>query len=192
MASLLSGIELLEDWGVYSTIIPFILIVAASYGILSHLKPFGDNDAVNVIISLMFGFMFISARSAVRFVSMFIPYVMVLFVVVMLMLVIFRFIGADEGMITEALRANAGWGSVIGVLVVGIFVFIGLSFPELTPSMQPEVAGSTGSSNGNGNDISVSQDILRDTIFHPTIVGIIVMIIVFSAATYMITSKEKR
>ncbi len=193
MASLLSGVELMQDMGFYSVVFPFILIVAIVYGLLSYLKPFGENIAVNMIISAMFGLLFISARSAVRFVSMLIPYIMVVFIVITMLLVIFRFLGADDELIGGALRHTAGWGAVVGVLIVGIFIFISMSFPALSPSNQGTTSsgGTATTTNALGETVPVTQDILRNTIFHPTIVGIIVMVLVFGAATYVITSRQK-
>ena len=188
MATLLSGIELFKDLGVYSVIVPFILVVAVTYGFLSQFKPFGDNRAVNITISLMFGLIFISVSSAVRFISMMIPFVIVLFMLIILMLMIFKFAGADDTMIKEALSSSAGYGVIIGVLIIGIFVFISFSFPGLTPSQQPEAGSGDGS--GGDSDLPVTQEILRETIFHPTIVGIIVMVVVFGAATYVVTSRD--
>lgn len=54
----ISIVDVLNQWntiGVFSYVLPFLLIFAATYGILSKIKVFEDNNAVNAIISVAIG-----------------------------------------------------------------------------------------------------------------------------------------
>ena len=46
MATLLDGVEILQNLGVYTTLLPFILIFAVAYGILDKTKILGKNKGV--------------------------------------------------------------------------------------------------------------------------------------------------
>jgi hypothetical protein len=50
--------DVLNQWdtlGVFSYVLPFLIVFAATYGILSKIKVFEENNAVNAIISLAVG-----------------------------------------------------------------------------------------------------------------------------------------
>lgn len=54
----LSIADVLNQWntlGVFSYVLPFLIIFAATYGILSKIKVFEENNSVNAIISVAIG-----------------------------------------------------------------------------------------------------------------------------------------
>jgi len=56
--AILSIVDVLNQWnqiGVFSYVLPFLLIFAVVYGILSKIKLFEENNAVNAIIALAIG-----------------------------------------------------------------------------------------------------------------------------------------
>jgi uncharacterized membrane protein len=53
--SIVDGLNQWNTIGVFSYVLPFLIIFAATYGILSKIKVFEDNNAVNAIISVAIG-----------------------------------------------------------------------------------------------------------------------------------------
>jgi len=52
-----------EQMGLYSFILPFLLVFAIVYGITSSVKIFGDNKGVHVIISIVVGLLAVAGPS---------------------------------------------------------------------------------------------------------------------------------
>jgi len=196
MATLLSGIELIQGLGFYSVVFPFIFILAIVYGILAKTKPFGDNWQVNIILSTVIGFLFISMTDAVDFMNALIPMLMVFFVIIIMVLLFFMFMGVEGDSMQAAFAHPAVYGIVIGIIVLIIFITMSSTVSELSVKEQTDI-----DSNGNVAQsrtdlasarestaaLAESENRALATVFHPTTVGIIVMCAIFAVATYMIT-----
>jgi hypothetical protein len=234
MVSLISGVQFLKEFGIFATILPFMLIFAVMYGILMFVQPFGGNDdankALHAIIAFVVAFMSLQFMPIVNFIQSIVPYLFALFLIIMLIIVLFRFMGVSSETMQATYAHPAVYGTIIVVLLIGIFVFVGDSFPELDVSNQgANPVGSSGSSlssiggsglstdrvtdyytvNGDyvsGSDanavvtetaegtvtvlpdtsVKENQDLLRNTIFHPTILSLLVMFLSFAVAAYYI------
>jgi hypothetical protein len=202
MASLVSGITFLENFGFYAVLFPLILITAIVYGILSQIKPFGDDAHVNIIVSLVIAFMFISVAPVVSFIKLLVPFATIFLIVIMFVLIMFQFLGVKSDVMQEAFAHPAVYGLIIVVMLIAIFFFISESVPELT------IGTNQGSSSGGSaviddeviinddgsttviisgdEDLSKRQGTLRNTVFHPTILALLVLVLVFGSAVYMI------
>ena len=208
----------MKEFGIFTVILPFLFIFLVAYGILSYIKPFGDDKYVNSILAFIIAFMAIQFLPILIFVQMVVPYIFALFLIVFLALLLFRFMGVKEDSVQEALAHPDVFGVIIAVLIIGIFVFVSESFPELSISTQGETSitdslggvytgEQAGSDSGSvavvtqtdegtvtvlpEDEVAVRQDFLRNTIFHPTILSILVMFIMFGvAAYYVVVIKE--
>jgi hypothetical protein len=214
MVSLLSGVQFLKEFGIFTIIMPFLLIFTITYGVLSYVKPFGDDKIINSVLAFIIAFLSIQFMPILIFIQLIIPYLFGLFLVMIMMLILFRFIGVKDDTMQNAVTHPGVYGVIIAVLLIGVFIFLSESFPELSVSNQEGISGdglsgiNTGSS-GNGDsgtntvlitdtedgtttvlpesDFDERQDLLRNTVFHPTILSLLVMFIVFGTATYMVT-----
>lgn len=64
--------DILFQWqsiGFFDFILPFLLIFAVVFGILSYMKIFGDNKAIHVIIAVILGLLAIRAQFFTAFLS---------------------------------------------------------------------------------------------------------------------------
>jgi len=111
--------EVLNQWnsmGVFSYVIPFLLIFAVVYAVLSKVELFKDNKGVNVVISVAIGllslqFDFVSTFFAVIFPRFGVGLAFVLVVLILLALVY-------QG---DASKAKwAGWVVAVGVVIWAI------------------------------------------------------------------------
>jgi len=219
MASLVSGISFLESFGFYAVVFPLILIMALVYGILSQVKPFGDDKSINIIVSLVVAFMMISVAPAVNFVRLMIPYIAVFFVMIVFILMLFQFMGVKSDVMQEAFNHPAVYGVILVIILIGTFLFLSESFPELKLSGS-SATDSTSSSSGGSNDYNYiddgttiiesdgsttvivdgggssstndRRDLLRNTVFHPTILALLIITVVFGAAVYMIAIVDRQ
>jgi len=183
MATLVDVIGLFKAIGLYETVFPGILIFALVYGLLSKFKPFGESKGVNGIIALIVALIFISFTKAVAFMSYFIPLLTGLFVVLLLVLLIFMFMGVPGETITEAMSEPAAYGLIIVLIVIFAFVAIASAFPELAAQ-----EGAPPTPGAPGADVWAKYTAV---LFHPVLLGLIVLLAVFAVATYFITREKK-
>jgi hypothetical protein len=216
MVSLLSGVQFLQEFGIFTVVMPLLLIFTIVYGILSYVKPFGDDKLINTVLAFIIAFISIQFLPLLIFIQLIIPYIFGLFLILFLVLILFKFIGVSDDTINSAFTSPSVYGVIIAVLLVGVFVFLSESFPELSVGTQSgnsdtDFGGGVFTGNGNGgsgNDgttlitetdegtttvikedgsLDERQDLLRNTIFHPTILSLMIMFIVFGYAAYMVT-----
>ena len=92
--------DLLLQWesrGVFEFVLPFLLIFAIVYGILSYMKIFGDNRQVNVIIALVIGILSLRIGLLQAYITELFPRLGVgLAIILAVMLLVGMFIAKDE------------------------------------------------------------------------------------------------
>ncbi len=203
MASLISGIELLENLGFYSFIFPVIIVFAITYGILEKVQPFGeDKRSVNVLVAFVIGLFIAQFTEGTTFIQLFIPFVAVFIMLIMLIMLIFVFLGVKTDTIQGALGHPAVYGLVISVFLIGVFFVMTRAVPAFslvsadTTDLTSETGQITISDTGevtSGLDPQTLQEkkVMEETVFHPTILSLFVMLIVFGTATYFITGVRK-
>ncbi len=188
MATFLGAIEVLSSLGFYAYIFPFILIFAITYGILTSFKPFGSDQRVNLIVATVTGFLFISLSSAVAFMNMFMPFFMIALIIFLFVLMAFKFGGVSEETIVKTLQHPAGYGLILGVLVIIIAVTVTYTQPQIFDIVQP-INESEVSPEGFALTPEALMKQTTQTLYHPTIIGIIIMFVVFAVTVYMVTHK---
>lgn len=194
MATLLDAVHVLQVWGFYTVILPFFLVAAIVYGVLAKLKPFGERQGVNIIISIVVGLIFISFTKAVTFVSSLIPMLTAMFVVLLLIIMIFVFMGVPYETIGQAMKSPAGYGIMIVMFVLFIFMAISAAFPETYYITHPEATPNATALGTPAPGTNPSYDVFVATtklIYNPVIVSLIIMMIIFAVAAYYITYVPK-
>jgi hypothetical protein len=105
-----------EQFGVFSYVLPFLMIFALVFAILGRMKVFGENKAVNVIIALSVSLMSLQFDFVPRFFSEVFPRVGVGLAIILVILILAGlFIDPGESGIMWALL---GIGGVIVVVVL--------------------------------------------------------------------------
>ncbi len=105
-----------ESYGVFDYALPFLLIFAVVFGILSFMKIFGNNKGVNVIIALVVGFMAIRFGWFNQFYAELFPRLGIGVVTLLAVLILVGlFIPEDE-------RRYWGWGLAGIAVIIGIIV----------------------------------------------------------------------
>src|SRR3990167_2130236 len=89
MPTLLDAVGILQNIGVYSVVLPFLLIFALFYALLDKTKVLGDNKFVHAAVSLVLAFLFVSSLGAVKFLTAFLPLISVLIIIILFALIAF-------------------------------------------------------------------------------------------------------
>lgn len=107
------------EWGVFAYVLPFLLIFAFVFGILTKSKILGENNGVNVIVSAAVGGLAIVGDSVPRFFQEIIPNLgMALIVLIAAVILIGLFYGEEEGNLKWIKNVLFAIGAVALVIVL--------------------------------------------------------------------------
>lgn len=116
-----------EAVGVFDLLLPFLLVFAIVYGILSASKLLGENKGIHVIIALVLGLLSLRFNFFSQFLSEIAPRLGIGIVVILTVLILIGlFIPTDETKRGYWMYGLAGLGIVVALVVIGkSFDFLG-------------------------------------------------------------------
>lgn len=165
MASLVSGIQLLERFGAYRVLFPFLFIFAITYALLTKTKVLGENKNICGIISLSVAAIFIFYAQAVDFINLLIPFMTIFLVFLLLVVLVVTSIGMKSDSVASALSKGGG-------VIVLIFLII-ISLVTLSLVL--------------GENKYKPLEGVTSVLLSPTVLMIIILFIIFAVAAYVIT-----
>ena len=207
---LVKGIELLRDLGFYDVIIPGALIIAATYAVLTKLNFFTDNNSINMVIAVATGLIIISFSPAVKLISLFLVYSLMLFSSVMFLMLIFAFMGVKEADFAKAAKdSTVHTVIIVGLVIIGIIV-MAQSLPAFGTAQTTEgtefgfepIGGETTTQAGDlrEGDLLLADGLTGskttteaglEVIFNPAVLSVIIMFLIFAGASIMISRGKK-
>lgn len=121
-------IQDLQDIGFYNYFLPFVLIFAITFALLENSKILGEKKNVNVIISMVIGFILIAQQPIVEIINLFLQKSSLIIVVILVaLLVIFLVSGSSK------LKGGVGAGIIILIILLSLVWALspqmGLNFP---------------------------------------------------------------
>jgi len=195
MATLFDAITVLQGLGVYTVILPFLLVIALVYGLLSKFKPFGESREINSIISVVLALLFTASIRASAFLQSFSVFFTGFLVILLMLMLVFTFIGVKSDTMADVFKEPAGYGTILVIFLLIFFVVLGQVLPEGGLVTQaPEEAARLGITTGAPPGATPSQQagailftIIAGIIFSPVILGLIILLLLFGVAAYFIT-----
>jgi len=110
-----------EQAGVFSYILPFLVIFALIFGILSTMNLFGNNKAINAIISLAVGLMALQFNFVSVFFSEIFPRMGVVLAIMLVILILLGlFVRNEDGSLNKTFKAVMI--GVVGIMVIWVVV----------------------------------------------------------------------
>ncbi len=180
MASLLD-ISLLQH---FSDIFVFLFVFSATYAILMVKKPFGDVKGLNALIAFGIAMIFLFSQDAIAVIKETVPWFVIMLIVLMMVLLVTTSIGASID--PTLMRTIGTYVLVIGIIV--LVINISMRFgqhagPYLSNETNPDIVVAGGS--GDVGSGSFAQN-FGATLFHPKVLGMLLVIIVCLFAVLMI------
>ena len=186
--------------GSFTSIFTFLLVFVIVFGLLETFKMFGEEHrGLNAIIALCIGFILLFSKGVVAVIQTFFPWFTLLILVVFLMIFAARMFGLSEGDVKAGFYNNPfmTWILIFGVLI--LLFSLGAGFGQTTLEAgqnqnltTPEATVTTTGQNataGATNTLSFSQN-LYNTIFHPKVLGMILIMLVVILAMLFLTTRE--
>lgn len=106
-----------EHLGFFDFVLPFLLIFAVVYGILTYMKLFGENKGIQIIVALVLGLLSIRAQFFTAFLAEITPRLGVGLTILLAILILIGLFVPDDH------QATIGW-VLIGVAVIIIVVIL--------------------------------------------------------------------
>jgi len=200
MATLVDALGVLQTFGVYDTVLPFLLIMAGTYAVLTKYKPFGEMKGVNAVIATVVGLVFITFAKAVAFINLLIPLMTIFMIMIVLAVLIFTFIGIKGETIAEVFtKQPAAYLIIIFILVFIVAVVYSMIYPEIVVFVQnPVLAQQLNISPTGGPGATPTQQAatflffqIGQILFSPQILALIALFAVFAVAVFFITYEPK-
>ena len=172
-------------------IFPFLLVWVVVFGVLSATKTFGNNKGIHAIIGLALAFLFIMSKDAVAAINIASSWFVLLFLFIIFTVMAFKAFGAQDSQVMSVL-SNPEFrfiGTWIGVFSV-IIMIASLSHVHGQRLLEEGTGEGTTIEAGEGNVNSGEfQENVWNTIFHPKVLGLIVMLLIASfTVRYMASS----
>ena len=183
MATILD-VSLLQSFDVI--FIP-LLVFAIFFAILQKTKALTDGIGINAIVAAIVAFLILLSDTATQIISFTIPWFTVMLIFIILLLLTFQVFGAGEKDIFNALKGEKTivW-AVVGIVLVIIIAGFG---SVLGQSVGPYLGDDSNTTAGGTSGVSTSnfETNVMATLFHPKIIGLIVIFTIIIMAVLLLT-----
>ncbi|MEA3379231.1 MAG: hypothetical protein U9Q69_06400 [Nanoarchaeota archaeon] len=179
MASLL-------DVGILNYFVPafvFLLIYGVILALLEKTNIFGTNHAINQLIAVCMGILFILTPDLVGIVKIITPWFTVLFIFILMLILVFLFVGVKSESVASAFEDR----SVIWVIII---ISIAILLFAVTQVYGEQIHGLyPGDGNITSGEEGLNQVVGR-VIFHPRVLGMIFLLIIVAQAIRIIAGRR--
>ena len=139
--------------------------------------------------------MLVSVAPAVRLISTVLVYATLLFSVILFLVLVFRFMGLEMKDIAHAAKQSEVYVAVFAALIILLIIAVTSAIPEIREATEPDLltleeAQSSGIQEGQVLSSSPQGETTiergLETIYDPSILSVIVMLLMFSGAALLI------
>ena len=167
----------------FDVIFPVLLVFALVFSILQKTKAIGDSVGMNSLVAVAISFMMLLSDTLIEMINFMIPWFVVMIIFFILMILMFQVFGASETDVAGALKDKALQWSLIGV---GLVILIA-AFGHVLGQSLVEAGGhpvTTQQVTADGVATGDFEQNITATMFHPKVLGMLVMfaIAIFAVA----------
>ena len=187
------NIGLLES---FSPVFVFIFVFAISYAVLGLTGVLGkDNKNIHGIVAFCIAiFLSLSVRPKAIITDM-VPWFALVIVFFMFLMLAMRFVFGEKGdrMMINVLgsESGAGWWvfiAIIGILIISLSSSVG---PSVTSTSNESTAGINVTTAGGSTQTGNWQTNVLNTMYHPKVLGTIIILVIALAAIRLLSSIPK-
>lgn len=191
MADILSGFNLLAN---FSSIFSFIFIWVIVYAIAEYTKLFGENKSIHAIMALAIAVITLMLSGVIQVINLIIPWFALMFIFAALVIMAFKFFGVtDENLLSTIIgrdKVVLWW-----IITIAVIIFLGAlgrvyftSGSLLEPRANESMIVGT-----NATTVStIGQGAFWATLFHPKILGLILILLIASFTIRLLSGYERQ
>ena len=175
----------------FSIIFPAILIFVLVFALLQKIKILGDNKAINALVAIALAFIVLLSRNILSIVNFAAPWFVIFFVFMVLLLTVFKLMGASDENIAGVIRGDkvVQWTIIAISLIIVVAAFANVYGQRLLPYTLEENITVT----EEGEVISTATPSFATNVmavfFHPKVLGLIFILLV-AVFTIALITKE--
>lgn len=163
-------------FGYFNSIFIFLFVLVVMYAILTATKILGENAAINAIVAFVIGIVFASSSYASKTFEYATPWLVMLFVMILFINVIIKFMGGEDVF-------WFGDNMPIMIVIVVMIVVVFLLAAGQAGKEKAEEAAKT----GELNPVLSFPAKVGETLRHPAILGLIVVLLIGVFAIILLT-----
>lgn len=177
----------------FSVIFPVLLVFAVVFSILTTTKILGDNRAIDALVAVVLALMILLVPDLVDIINFMAPWFVLVFIFLILLLLVYRILGATDKDIAEFVWKDRPikWA----IFAVGIIIFLAALGTVFGQKIGPYLA-SEGTENVTSEEIQSGvatgswEQNLFATLFHPKILGVILIFAIAVFAIALLGAKQ--
>lgn len=188
MADILSGFNLLAN---FSSIFSFLFILIVVYALTEYTKLFGENQGIHAIMALAIAVLTLMLSGVIEVINIIVPWFALIFIFMALIIMAFKFFGvSDENLLSTVTGKNQTvmWW----IIFIAVIIFLGaigrvyFTSGEFGPRTNESMIAGTNATSVAG----LGQGAFWATIFHPKILGLIIILLIASFAIRTLSGYE--
>lgn len=179
--------------GYFSPIFVFILIFTMVYGALQFTKLLGDNKILHAGIALVIAIIFLFSASAITVITFIAPWFTLLFIFIIFILIAYKLFGATDDQIkTVITKASALQYTILALAIIILLLGLGAGFGQELLGYSADISESRDAAveavEGGTATGSYQQNLVA-TLFHPKILGMILILVIAAFTIRAMTPK---
>ena len=169
--------------GHFSSLFVFLFILVVVYAVLTLTGILGENKSLSAIVALALAVLFAASSTATRVFELAAPWFVLLFLVVFLILLIAKFTGSED---LIGFKKNV---VLIVVLIIMIIAIFGMALGQVNKEKKAEA---TESGEIDENTESTFSEGVMQTLRHPSVLGLIVVLLIAVFAVLLLGANPSK
>ena len=157
------------------------MVFSLVFALLQKTKIIGESAAINAIIAVAAAFMILLSQKAIQIVNFMIPWFAIVIIFLILLVLLFRVLGAKEETIAQAVNDKFVYWTILGIAIVIFAVALGNVFGQEALDAGSSTAHAVNTS--STSDSGAYQQNVWSIISNPKILG---MMVIFTIAVFAI------
>ena len=161
----------------FTPIFVFLFIFAVLYAILDKTGLLGENKGLKSLVAFVLAMMFILTQNLMRLVTIMTPWFIILIVAAMFIIMFFLFVGAKPEQVAGVFTEKV----TVWVLLIVILIIFGYAITQVYGSGIHDIYGG-----GNATDYSGLNESIGKILFHPKMLGVLLILVIAAQAIRLI------
>lgn len=165
----------------FAIIFPALLVFAVVFALLEKTKILGENKGINAIIAIVLAFIVMLSANIAEVINFMAPWFIVLLIFILLLLMIYKMMGATDQNLTNVITEYKGiqWTIAILGIIIAIAAISNVYGPELVPLTAED---NETTEEGFGTEVG-------KIFFHPKVLGLLLVFLI-AVFTVLLLTRE--